>query len=72
VKGIAERFARLGVISTILRNKESRQRYVLLYDGFLGSTNDFEPTGMISSIKMVFQSGEALGITTSASAQALG
>ena len=27
VKGVHERFARLGVISTILRGKESRKRY---------------------------------------------
>ncbi|KDR83660.1 hypothetical protein GALMADRAFT_235985 [Galerina marginata CBS 339.88] len=31
VKGIHERFARLGVISTILRNKESRERYDFFY-----------------------------------------
>ncbi|KAF8812521.1 DnaJ-domain-containing protein [Phlegmacium glaucopus] len=31
VKGIHERFARLGVISTILRNKESRKRYDFFY-----------------------------------------
>lgn len=30
IKGIHERFARLGVISTILRNKESRKRWVCL------------------------------------------
>jgi curved DNA-binding protein CbpA len=31
IKGIHERFARLGVISTILRNKESRKRYDFFY-----------------------------------------
>ncbi|KIJ99385.1 hypothetical protein K443DRAFT_680008 [Laccaria amethystina LaAM-08-1] len=31
VKGIHERFSRLGVISTILRNKESRERYDFFY-----------------------------------------
>jgi len=31
VKGIHERFARLGVVSTILRNKESRKRYDFFY-----------------------------------------
>jgi len=31
VKGAHERFARLGVISTILRNKESRERYDFFY-----------------------------------------
>ncbi|EDR12885.1 uncharacterized protein LACBIDRAFT_311868 [Laccaria bicolor S238N-H82] len=31
VEGIHERFARLGVISTILRNKESRERYDFFY-----------------------------------------
>ncbi|KAG5648987.1 hypothetical protein DXG03_000336 [Asterophora parasitica] len=31
VKGIHERFARLGVIATILRNKESRKRYDFFY-----------------------------------------
>ncbi|KAH9482729.1 putative J domain-containing protein C2E1P5.03 [Psilocybe cubensis] len=31
VKGVHERFARLGVISTILRNKESRKRYDFFY-----------------------------------------
>jgi len=31
VKGIHERFSRLGVISTILRNKESRTRYDFFY-----------------------------------------
>lgn len=30
IKGIHERFARLGVVSTILRNKESRKRWVCL------------------------------------------
>ena len=29
MKGVHERFARLGVISTILRNKEGRERYVI-------------------------------------------
>ncbi|PPR07048.1 hypothetical protein CVT26_005249 [Gymnopilus dilepis] len=31
VKGVHERFARLGVIATILRNKESRERYDFFY-----------------------------------------
>jgi len=31
VKGIHERFARLGVVATILRNKESRKRYDFFY-----------------------------------------
>ena len=31
VKGIQERFARLGVISHILRNQESRERSVLFH-----------------------------------------
>jgi len=31
VKGVHERFARLGVISTILRNKEGRERYDFFY-----------------------------------------
>ena len=31
VKGIHERFARLGVIATILRNKDSRKRYDFFY-----------------------------------------
>ncbi|KAF5388126.1 hypothetical protein D9615_000485 [Tricholomella constricta] len=31
IKGIHERFARLGVIATILRNKESRKRYDFFY-----------------------------------------
>jgi hypothetical protein len=31
VKGVHERFARLGVVSTILRKKESRERYDFFY-----------------------------------------
>lgn len=31
VKGAHERFSRLGVISTILRNEESRKRYDFFY-----------------------------------------
>ena len=66
VKGIHERFARLGVISTILRNKEGRKRCVscrfslfLASSKLMGSVVD-----MTSSIRTVCRNGGEPAITT--------
>ena len=61
VKGVHERFARLGVISTILRNKEGRERYVISSSRFCCSQTLAFFLGMTSSTKMVSQNGEVLG-----------
>ena len=62
MKGVHERFARLGVISTILRGKDSRKRYDISLKSallFLQTAGIF--LGMTSFTKMAFQNGEVLG-----------
>jgi DNA-directed RNA polymerase subunit N (RpoN/RPB10) len=61
VKGVHERFARLGVISTILRNKEGRERYVIGSSRFCCSRALVSFLDMTSSIKMASQNGGVLG-----------
>ena len=61
VKGVHERFARLGVISTILRNKEGRERYVIGPSQLCCSQMLAFLKDMISSTKMASQNGEVLG-----------
>lgn len=70
---VHDRFARLGVVSTILRNAESRKRYVV---GVLTSFTTFliylTQTDTISSTKMVYRDGEVLDITMNDSGLDLG
>ena len=61
MKGVHERFARLGVISTILRNKEGRERYVIISSQFAVLKRWRFFIDMTSFTKMVFQNGEVLG-----------
>jgi hypothetical protein len=61
VKGVHERFARLGVISTILRNKEGRERYVIGSSQLCCSQTLGFFLDMTSSTRMESQNGEVLG-----------
>ena len=70
MKGAHERFARLGVIAQILRNPESRERYVESFSAQILCSKICKDT--ISSIRTVYPNGEGLDIITLASDQALG
>jgi len=73
VKGIHERFARLGVISTILRNKESRKRCVIcrFYLFLVCSKLMASVVDTTFSTRTVYRNGEEPAITTHVSALVL-
>lgn len=58
VKGIHERFARLGVIAAILRDPRGRERYVIGKSRVLWKCSMDALPDMIISTKMVCQDGE--------------
>jgi hypothetical protein len=72
VKNAPERFARLGVIANILRNKASRKRYVSTIIFFQGPSFYHDYLDTTSFIKMVFPGGGALAIIIHALDLALG
>jgi len=57
VKGIQERFARLGVISHILRNQESRERSVLIH--FYAISGELMRNGVSFKIRLFLQKRRA-------------
>jgi hypothetical protein len=70
VKGIQERFARLGVIGSILRSEEGRERSVCFVKLVTTRTNAALNADMTSFTKMGCHVGVALGTIILVSAQA--
>lgn len=67
IKDAHERFARLGIVAQILRNKEGRERYVLLLAqlcNILFPEAYFIDAAMTFSTKMEFRAGAAQATTT--------
>ena len=75
VKNAHDRFARLGVVSKILRDSESRKRYADEADWLTGTVDPgtyYWNTDMTSSTRTVFRNGEVLVTIIRDSGQASG
>ena len=62
VKDAQERFARLGVVASILRNTSARERFVPCFSTIPVRFDSLNVVAMISFIRMGCQSGEELDI----------